>query len=191
MSKTERLELRLDENIVDTIDQWRRKEQDLPTRSEAVRRLIQQGLSSSSKQAYTLMKTQLLVAARLPKSDSFLSDSTLFAWAHDVYPALGMNEDMLAEPFAQSFSVTREMMEELGGFIDETWLKRRSLTYYELEEEFSNLPWTRGGLINACKYMFIRELFSGLWEHLLEEGECPIEAKTITQPFDRKDIFIS
>ena len=42
--KTERLELRLDSDLTERIDVWRGEQDDLPSRSEAVRRLVEGGL---------------------------------------------------------------------------------------------------------------------------------------------------
>ena len=43
-TKTERFELRLSGELLARIDQWRRDQTDLPTRSEAIRRLVEMGL---------------------------------------------------------------------------------------------------------------------------------------------------
>lgn len=43
-AKSERMELRLDQALLDRIDAWRAGERDIPSRSEAVRRLIEAGL---------------------------------------------------------------------------------------------------------------------------------------------------
>lgn len=45
MSKTERFELRLDQDMIDRLDQWRGRQHDTPSRSEAARRLMERGLS--------------------------------------------------------------------------------------------------------------------------------------------------
>jgi hypothetical protein len=45
MVLSERLELRLDEETVDAVDEWRAKQQGQPSRSEAIRQLIDRGLS--------------------------------------------------------------------------------------------------------------------------------------------------
>ncbi|UVC12258.1 YfbU family protein (plasmid) [Rhizobium sp. TH2] len=42
--KTERMELRLDAETIEQIDAWRGNQEDVPSRSEAVRRLIEEGL---------------------------------------------------------------------------------------------------------------------------------------------------
>jgi uncharacterized protein len=46
-TKTERFELRITSELLVRIDEWRRKQVDLPSRSEAFRRLVELGLSSS------------------------------------------------------------------------------------------------------------------------------------------------
>jgi len=42
--KTERFEMRLDEATIKRIDDWRRAQPDLPSRAEAIRRLVDQAL---------------------------------------------------------------------------------------------------------------------------------------------------
>jgi hypothetical protein len=44
-NKSERLEMRVDETFLEKVDDWRRKEPDIPPRAEAVRRLVELGLS--------------------------------------------------------------------------------------------------------------------------------------------------
>jgi len=40
------VQVRLKESLLDTIDAWRRRQDDLPTRPEAIRRLIEQALQA-------------------------------------------------------------------------------------------------------------------------------------------------
>lgn len=46
--KTERFEFRLDEDILSRVDNWRKEQEDLPTRAEAMRRLVEAGLARTS-----------------------------------------------------------------------------------------------------------------------------------------------
>ncbi|MGY4499715.1 hypothetical protein ACVWYH_003646 [Bradyrhizobium sp. GM24.11] len=60
--KTERFEMRLDPSILDRVDGWRSEQADLPSRAEAVRRLVEQGLGSGSrKQPFVLDNQQKLI----------------------------------------------------------------------------------------------------------------------------------
>lgn len=47
-SKTERFEMRVDEDILERIDRWRASQDDVPSRAEATRRLIELGLARAA-----------------------------------------------------------------------------------------------------------------------------------------------
>jgi uncharacterized protein YfbU (UPF0304 family) len=49
VAKGERFEMRLDEHTLIRIDEWRAKQEGLPSRAEAVRRLVDAGLASADK----------------------------------------------------------------------------------------------------------------------------------------------
>ncbi len=59
--KTERFELRLDPSILERVDAWRGDQFDLPSRAEAVRRLIEEGLSSRSEKNFVLNNQEKLI----------------------------------------------------------------------------------------------------------------------------------
>jgi uncharacterized protein len=44
--KTERFEMRLETTMIERVDTWRRKQEDLPSRAEAFRRLVELGLAA-------------------------------------------------------------------------------------------------------------------------------------------------
>lgn len=46
IEKTERFEMRMDQSTIENVDRWRANQNDNPTRSEAVRRLINKGIQS-------------------------------------------------------------------------------------------------------------------------------------------------
>ena len=46
--KTERFEMRLETAMIERVDEWRRRQEDLPSRGEAIRRLVEQSLGSTS-----------------------------------------------------------------------------------------------------------------------------------------------
>lgn len=48
-NKLIRFEMRADAAFIAAVDEWRRKETDLPNRSEAIRRLVEQALKASTK----------------------------------------------------------------------------------------------------------------------------------------------
>lgn len=47
--KLNRFEMRADDAFIKAVDDWRRKQPDLPNRSEAIRRLVEQALAAQPK----------------------------------------------------------------------------------------------------------------------------------------------
>jgi len=64
-SKSERFEMRLDEDTLERVDAWRAQQPDFPTRSEAMRRLVEQGLARASSKAIALSDGEKLLALML------------------------------------------------------------------------------------------------------------------------------
>lgn len=189
--KSERVELRLDSQVFDRIDEWRAKEADIPNRSEAIRRLVQKGLSASDRQAYTSLRLQILLAATLPNSVEHLTDAFVFAFAYEIYPAFDLTKEQWAEPFEPCFEISKEMMLSLYGYLKDLWQRNEKLTFNDLEKAYKSKDWNREKLINACRYMFLSEMFLEHWESLLSGDDNPVEAKQITKNLpDRKAIFI-
>jgi uncharacterized protein len=50
-SKSERFEMRVDEDILASVDKWRSEQDDLPSRAEAMRRLVELGLGKTTSEA--------------------------------------------------------------------------------------------------------------------------------------------
>ncbi|TGT42612.1 YfbU family protein [Mesorhizobium sp. M8A.F.Ca.ET.165.01.1.1] len=65
--KTERIEMRLEPSIIDQIDDWRAEQDDIPSRSEAIRRLVYRGLGSAGTPPFALDQTQKLMTWLLTK----------------------------------------------------------------------------------------------------------------------------
>lgn len=193
-AKTERFELRLDSETIAELDRWSGAQSDTPSRAESVRRLIKSGLGSSSQQQFLIMQFQLLSVARQAGTRDSITDASVFAWLYEIYPFHDSAQEHWAKPFATHFSISPSMMEELAGFLDGLWLNRKTITFYELEDHYQvrqgRTKWDRAKLINACRYMFLEDMFGAeFWEGLLAPVEHPTEAKIINLPFDRdKDI---
>jgi hypothetical protein len=135
------------------------------------------------------MKFQILTAALTPGLAAFISDDNVFAWQHSIYPFHDHQQEYWAEPFESYFEVNRQMIEELAKFLDDTWLKSETITFYELEKTLqagvvSN--WDRSKLIDACRYFFLRKMFDdNFWQALLQRGNAPNEASVVNQAYDR------
>ena len=47
--QTERLQMRVSPQFIKSVDSWRRKQEDLPSRSEAIRRLVEMALKAKAR----------------------------------------------------------------------------------------------------------------------------------------------
>jgi uncharacterized protein len=59
--KTERFEMRLDPETLNRVDDWRSRQDDLPSRAEAIRRLVETGLSDSDSTEFQPNNTDKLI----------------------------------------------------------------------------------------------------------------------------------
>jgi len=193
-AKSERFELRLDEELMGRIDDWRRAERDAPTRAEAIRRLVSVGLEQGGHNAlFQMTRFQILCTAKTKGTEDYLSSAYVYAWAEGVYP-LFENTD-LHKPFADQFRVSAEMVEELSKYLDEQEIQGAVPTFYQLEDYYgvrsSRTPWDRMQLIDACRYMFLRGMWGDeFWKALLKGSDHPSEAKSIVRPYDASDIYL-
>jgi uncharacterized protein len=83
---TERFEMRLGPSVLEELDSWRARQDDLPSRSEAVRRLVEAGLSAKTKQQFTLGNGERLMVLMLCQLIKHLKVKTDFdpAFLEDV-----------------------------------------------------------------------------------------------------------
>jgi Arc/MetJ-type ribon-helix-helix transcriptional regulator len=76
--KTERVDVHLGASILKTLDKWRRKRRDLPSRAEAIRLLVERGLAGNATIARQLGKRGRRKAAELASREiDRLSDQTV------------------------------------------------------------------------------------------------------------------
>src|SRR3546814_18750057 len=84
-TKSERFELRLDQSILDRIDEWKDALPDRPPRSEAVRRLVDQALTHErDRQLFQPMRFTVLTAA-LTLERAHNNNADVFAWDKQNY----------------------------------------------------------------------------------------------------------
>jgi uncharacterized protein len=64
-AKTERFELRLDPGILEDVDAWRSRQADIPSRAEAVRRLVEAGLGTPKEREISFSDGEKLITLML------------------------------------------------------------------------------------------------------------------------------
>lgn len=185
------MEIRLDSGLISKLDDWRSQQNDLPSKSEAVRRLLNNALSvKSTKAEFEIIRFQILQAGLTAGTSARLNDAYLYAWDSGVYPMF--HDDRLAKEFDTHFRVNREKIEALITFLDKEWLNGKLYNFYELEDYFNvrygSSDWERYTLIYALKYAYLYGAFDEkFWEKMVEPMKHPSEAGSITSKFIREE----
>ncbi len=192
--KSERVELRLDSEILDRIDEWRSKQEGFPSRAEAMRRLMRTGMDDqNSRRMFDLTKFQVLWSAIT--NPNLWPAAYVFAWDRGVYPSLH-DETSLHSSYEHFFRVSEKMLSDLSRFLDDLWLERKTITFYGLEDHFrvrsSDTPWDRSKLLAACRYLVLDDRFDrDFWNGVIEQYEHPVEASYLLSEFDvARDIHL-
>lgn len=63
--KSERFELRMDEDILTRVDKWRGEQSDVPSRAEAMRRLVETGLARGTRESVSFSDGEKLIVMML------------------------------------------------------------------------------------------------------------------------------
>lgn len=147
---------------------------------------------------FLLMRFNVLNTTLGGMGNSPFDPAYLFAWQSGVYPA-GHASALWHRPFGECFFVSSEKMDELSKVLDDHWIEKKPITFYELEKHFgvhdahrSSTEWSRAKLTSGCRYLFLEDAFDlEFWATLTENGKCPSEAHSITRKFDDSNIYFS
>ena len=193
MTKDERVELKLNPHLIEKVDKWRRLQPDVPSTSEAIRRLLHESLSDNTSAAdFELARFQIKAAALTPGVKDRISYAHVFAWDNGIYPSF--ENDEFAKPFARHFKVGEDQINSLSTFLDKNWINEKCFTFYELERHFGlrqgNSDWDRSSLISSLRYMYLTQAFDEkFWSTLLTPMQHPSEARYLTADFDPERLY--
>jgi len=145
---------------------------------------------------FNQQKFQILATAKNPAMQGMLSGAYVYAWDNNIYP---IKEEGVTwhKGYEDCFSVDAEAMGELLKFLDERWLEKNPITFYELEDHYdvsgvrSGAVWDRGDLISACRYFYLHRLFdTAFWDHMVGAANGPVESHGIRHNFDLAEIYL-
>ncbi|RDL44348.1 hypothetical protein DN730_08060 [Marinomonas piezotolerans] len=146
-----------------------------------------------------LFNQQRIQILTLGIENNYFTDSYLYAWESGVYPYLDDSDgSVLPKPhecYEEYFQITRDIVSEVLEFIYNSFKDDKSITFYELEENYGgqwDARYGRETLLSICRYAYLKGHFhSKVWEGLLTQFEHPSEASAIVRIMDRdNDIYI-
>ena len=155
-------------------------------------------MSQDKNALFQLMKFKILSLASRDINSAKLPHAYIYAWDSGVYPLFNEGASWHT-PFADCFSISENKVEQLSKFLDESWISKKNLSFYELESEFgvhgstsSSSDWSRYDLVAICRYMYLGRAFDDeFWANLLENGKCPSEAHCIARELKESDIYLA
>lgn len=139
---------------------------------------------------------QRIQIMHIGKHHDEFGDAYLYAWESGVYPFMSDTDGSVPrrphEPYAEFFTTSKEKVRFLLKRLDDAWIKKEVLTFYDLEDElgvrsFNSNGWDRCDLLHICRYLYLDGCFDKkFWATLIENGKCPSEALSLTSDFDRE-----
>lgn len=153
-------------------------------------------MTDNTKMLFNIQRFQILSRFVDTEEGRSFSAAYAFAWDEGVYPISNHGGDW-HEPYKGAFRVPESAMDELAEFLDQKWLAKEAITFYQLESNFDPrrrydgaFPWDRMELAHACKYMKLAGMFGDeFWTTLAGGHDCPMEAHTILRDYTRGDTY--
>lgn len=147
------------------------------------------------KAIFNLQRFSILQTKLNPATSDLISDSYAYAWYDCVYPYL--HESDIHYDLKECFYVREEQVKIIAETADRNWLDKRNLNYYAYERlfstnvEFKQYNIGRVELLKSFRYFHLNGIFDKhFWGKLLEAGEYPIEASSVTKEFNQTDLYL-
>ncbi|RON33680.1 hypothetical protein [Pseudomonas brassicacearum] len=153
-------------------------------------------MSATAEMLFNLQKFQLLTLFTSKSATKNITPAYAYAWDNGIYP-IGNSAAPWHSPYKDQFAITEEQVTELAELLDEKWLKKVKISFYELEAHYdiqglanSGSEWDRGSLISACRYFYLLDWFDGdFWKGLVGHSDCPSESHSVRREFKPEDVY--
>lgn len=147
------------------------------------------------KALFNIQRIQILQSKLNPETTNLVSNDYAYAWNVSMYPLLEFSE--LHLEYQDQFAIKKEDVDIITDFADKEWLSKKYYSFYQYEDFFvwdknSPVKTERFHLIAIFRYMFLRDAFDQkFWDTLLENGNCPIEAFSISRKFNINELSLT
>jgi len=149
----------------------------------------------STKAIFNLQRFSILQTKLNPATSDLISDSYAYAWYHCVYPYL--HDSDIHFTLKDNFDVNEDKVKIIAELADQNWLDKKNITFYKYEnmfnydEKYKSIGIGRVELLVSFRYFYLQGIFDeDFWKKLLEAGEYPIEASSITKEFNPTDLYL-
>lgn len=149
----------------------------------------------SRDRMFMLMRFNVMSFALTEVGRKKIADAYLQAWDDSAYPLMH-GAAFWHEGYEDDFDVTKDMMENIGSYLDGLWVKKKHIpSVYDLEVHYQirqgNTPWDRMKIITALRYFYLNRSFdAAFWTSIM--SNVPSEGSHITSKYDRdSEVFFN
>lgn len=152
-------------------------------------------MSDTKDALFQLMRFNVMKSFVENSEGRNFTPSYVYAWDQGVFPINDTGADW-HKPFADQFEISESQIAEVLKFLDEVWLEKKTISFYELEDHYEvrlGGAWDRSILLACCRYLWLHgHLFDdNFWAALVKNGECPSEAHSICRPLRADDVYFN
>lgn len=152
-------------------------------------------MTATAEMLFNIQKFHLL-SLYVSDSQRNVTDAYAFAWDAGVYP-IANEAAPWHKPYGSCFAVGEKQIAQLATFLEERWLAKTPISFYELEDHYgisgSARPgpqWERSTLVSACRYLWLEGWFDQeFWNGMVGHTDCPSESHCIRSAFGPKDVY--
>jgi antitoxin MazE len=148
-----------------------------------------------------IRRRQIVSTKANPATEDLYDNSFVHAILHSIYPIRHehpeLKEDVMeildSFPFYETYDAGFELVESIAKLMDEKWLKKEKITFYDIEGPYKlggeHWPGTdvRVNLINICRYFYLCHMFDAeFWKEFM--SDAPSEASDVTSEWSRQEL---
>jgi hypothetical protein len=113
------------------------------------------------------------------------NNSLGFAWSSRIYPFF--HDSPLQEAFIEDFDIGRESITAVLDYLEANENNPDKLGFYAIEDHFGgkNQGLERSKLRMICRYIFLCDRYTHVWEHVVRNGVGPVESQGIAGKFNQ------
>lgn len=156
--------------------------------------LILKALAEIRRRQILSIKLNPQTADLYPNAYAFAVSRSIYPLYHEQVGFLDNRDDILQKlPFIETYDITREQVDEVVTQMDEAQKNGQHIAFRTIENTFYNRsewnkPWRnlRVDLIDVCRYLFLSDAFSDIWDEFLDGA--PSEAKPLRRAWNSDEL---
>lgn len=136
---------------------------------------------------YELQRTAVIMAKLNPATSSAITDAVALAHQSRLCPIFDVESE--SDAFADGYTIGRDAVSKVLNFCAHSTKGGGTLTFYDIENHFSDGDLDRIAIVSILRYAFLRGKFTDKFYENLLSGS-PAEASGITDKFGTDELAL-